>query len=262
MSEVNQRREKVLNLPEAITWLLVAFVAVHVLVVNGPVWLSEFIFDRFAFVPARFAFLFAPDVVLERLVAADQLTPNQESRLGIALNAGWSGYVSPISYAFLHGDWTHLGVNALSLTAFGSPVARRLGSRLFLSFAACCAVAGAMTHLALHTYDLNPVVGASAAISGTMGAIARFAFRPGARMSPRPAGSPGDGHGVESLSQLTSNRQAMLFLAVWLGLNVFLGVFPQSIGVSGVIAWEAHLGGFLAGLFTFGLFDRAARRVF
>lgn len=261
MSDVNQGRERILNLPEAVTALLVVFVAVQSLVVYGPEWLSESIFDRFAFVPARFAFLFSPDAVLTHLVEADRLTPNQESRLGIALGAGWSAYVSPLTYAFLHGGWTHLGVNALSLAAFGSPVARRLGSALFLLFMAFCAVAGAMTHFALHLYDFNPVVGASAAISGTMGAIARFAFGSRSCTAVRRSVAPGDNHGVESLSQLASNRQAAVFLAVWLGLNILLGVFPQAVGISDAVAWEAHMGGFLAGLLSFGFFDRATRRL-
>lgn len=230
--------------------------AIQFLTAKGPDWLTGYIFDRFAFVPARFAFLFAPTAVLDHLVAADVLTSGDQSAMAGLLDTGPGVYLSPVTYAFLHGDWTHFGVNALSLTAFGSPVARRLGTSMFLLFAGACAIAGVMTHFALHPFDLNPVVGASAAISGTMAAIARFAFRPDSRIFAQDLStSP-----VESLSKLRLNRQAALFVVLWLGLNFLLGAFPEAVGVSSAIAWEAHMGGFLVGLVTFGWFDRAARR--
>ena len=56
-----------------------------------------------------------------------------------------------------------------------------------------------------------------------------------------------------------SNRQAMFFLLAWLAVNVLLGAFPQAVGVSSAIAWEAHVGGFLFGLLFFSFFDRAGR---
>lgn len=249
-------REKILNLPPVITLLLATMAAVQFLIAQGPDWLTGFVYDRFAFVPARFAFLFAPHAVLEHLAVADALTSSEQSAMARMLDTGLGVYLSPVTYAFLHGDWTHFGVNALSLTAFGSPVARRLGASIFLTFAGLCAIAGAMTHFALHPFDFNPVVGASAAISGTMAAIARFAFRPDSRIFTQDLSTAP----VDSLSKLGRNRQASLFVVLWLGMNFLLGVFPEAIGVSGAIAWEAHMGGFLVGLVTFGWFDRAARR--
>ena len=255
-------REKILNLPGAVTTLAMTFIAIHALVVYGPEQLAQTIFDSFAFIPARFAFQFDPNAVLGRLATIRDHSPIEMSRIARALNTGFAAYFSPLSYAFLHGDWAHLSVNVLSLTAFGPPVARRLGTSLFLAFAGVCAIAGAMTHFALHVYDLNPVIGASAAISGTMGAIARFAFTPGSRLS----GERVHGSGlfdidprIVPLSRLGANRQAMLFVSIWLGLNFLLGAFPQAAGVSGSIAWEAHFGGFVFGLLFFGFFDRAAR---
>jgi membrane associated rhomboid family serine protease len=59
-----------------------------------------------------------------------------------------------------------------------------------------------------------------------------------------------------SLAELFSNRQALIFLALWAGLNLLFGTgsFPADGG--GEIAWEAHFGGFLGGLLLFGFLDK------
>jgi membrane associated rhomboid family serine protease len=55
-----------------------------------------------------------------------------------------------------------------------------------------------------------------------------------------------------------SNRQALIFVALWFGVNLLFGLFPRAVGETELIAWEAHLGGFVAGLLSFGLLDRPA----
>jgi membrane associated rhomboid family serine protease len=91
-----------------------------------------------------------------------------------------------------------------------------------------------------------PVVGASGAVSGLMGAAFRFIF-----IDPRttPVWPP-------ARLSLTS-RPVLLASAVWIVLNIVLGVTgftPDGFGRA--IAWEAHIGGFLTGLLLFPLFDR------
>ncbi len=124
---------------------------------------------------------------------------------------------TPLTYTLLHGGWTHLAVNGLTLAAFGAPVARRFGPLRFLAFYAACGIAGAAAHLLLHPLDFGPVVGASAAISGTMAAVARFAFAPGAPLGER-MGTMRENEGGAPPS-LASNRGAMFFLAAWFGVN-------------------------------------------
>jgi membrane associated rhomboid family serine protease len=245
-----RQRERILNLPEVVTVLLGAMVTVQLFVYLGPRTLVVAFFETFAFIPLRLSYALAPARVLEALgpeaaqdiVAGDPLV-----------------WATPVTYAFLHGGWTHLAINALTFAAFGSPVARRLGAKVFLGFFLCCAVAGAATHFVLHPYDATPVVGASAAISGTMAAIVRFAFSPGARLGDYGAGDGRDAQ-TAPLSRLGENRQAVFFLIVWFGANFFFGAFPAAAGSSEPIAWEAHLGGFLFGLLAFGAFDHWARR--
>jgi membrane associated rhomboid family serine protease len=100
------------------------------------------------------------------------------------------------------------------------------------------------------------MVGASAAISGAMAAAELFVFQPGGALGvwrhPELASH------VPAMSLATSFRdpRVLAFLAVWFGVNLLFGAF--SLGMPGVeqsIAWQAHIGGFLAGLLAFSAFD-------
>jgi membrane associated rhomboid family serine protease len=252
-------REKILNLPGSISALLVVMIAIEAVAGVAPMKLVLAFYEAFAFIPLRLSYVLAPRQVLEAL-GPNALEGAAGPQIATMLDAGPLVYATPLTYAFLHGGWTHLMINSLTLLAFGPPVAKRLGAPLFLTFYAACAIAGALTHYALHWLDASPVVGASAAISGTMAAIVRFAFSPGAR--PGEYGGFGGSEGrTAPLFGLGRNRQALFFLIAWFGVNVLFGVFPQAAGSSEPIAWEAHMGGFLFGLLTFGAFDHLARRV-
>ncbi len=250
---IGAEREKILNLPPVVSWVIVALALVQVFVETIPTETALQAYTTLAFIPARFTYLFAPDSVLRAMEA--RLTDVADAGdIASALQSAGRAWWTPLTYAFLHGDWTHLSVNCISLAAFGSPVARRFGAKRFLSFLAVSAIAGALMHLLFHPYDLAPVVGASAAISGTMAAVARFAFTPGAPLAERGNVSQ-PGNGSTSLRHFASNRRAMYFIVAWFGVNLLFGMFPQAAGASSLIAWEAHLGGFLAGLLLFDFFD-------
>src|SRR5262245_65853199 len=94
--------------------------------------------------------------------------------LGDTLPSGGADVWTFVTYAFIHADWTHLLVNSIWLLPFGSAVARRFGAVRFLAFFAVAAAAGAALHLATHAGEQFPMIGASAAISGTMAAAMRF----------------------------------------------------------------------------------------
>jgi membrane associated rhomboid family serine protease len=161
-----------------------------------------------------------------------------------------------ITYMFVHGGWVHLGVNLAWMVAFGSAVAKRVGDQRFLLFSALCGIAGVLTHLALHWGAFNPVVGASAAISGQMAAAIRFLFSR-SRSFPEESGETDFGTmPLASLGQTFSDPRIVAFLAIWIGLNMLFGLGYISLaGMDGGIAWEAHVGGFLFGLLFFGFFD-------
>jgi membrane associated rhomboid family serine protease len=166
-----------------------------------------------------------------------------------------------VTYAFLHGAWAHVLLNTIWLLAFGPPVARRFGAVRFLLFMAATAIAAALAHWALAPIEFMPLIGASGADSGLMGAAARFMFQPGA-----PLGPQADRHReIETipaapLRAMVADPRARVFLTIWLMTNFIFGAFAQSLGLSEMpVAWVAHLGGFAAGILIFPLFDRAGR---
>ncbi len=104
--------------------------------------------------------------------------------LGGVLPGGFGAEIwTFVTYSLIHADWTHFGVNAVWLLPFGSAVARRFGALRFLAFFAVTAAAGAAMHLVTHAGEQFPMIGASAAISGTMAAAMRFAFQRGGPLS-------------------------------------------------------------------------------
>lgn len=253
-----REREKILNLPGVVALVIAVLVAIQLAAGLLPSSLVMDIYSALAFVPARISFLIAPDALLRALsqAFAQDLDPEE---VALAFNANGAPWWTFVTYALLHGGWTHLMVNCVTLAAFGAPLARRFGPPRFLAFLVVTAAAGALAHLAAHPFELAPVVGASAAISGTMAASARFAFAPGAPLGePGAPSSPGDDirGGGSAFSDLLANRRALVFLAIWFGVNLLFGLFPQAAGSAEQIAWEAHVGGFIAGLLLFGLFDR------
>ena len=82
-------------------------------------------------------------------------------------------FSTPISYAFLHGGFTHLAVNMVWLAAVGTPLANRIGWLRFLVFWVVCGAAAAGLHYVLHPDDDVPLVGAPGAIAGMMAATPR-----------------------------------------------------------------------------------------
>ncbi len=165
-----------------------------------------------------------------------------------------------VTYALLHGSWVHLLTNAVWLVAFGSAVARRFGPLRFWLFSAAAAAGGASLHLALHFGDPIPVVGASAAIAGQMAAAARFVFDAGGPMVLRRGGDDSAfRRPARSLVDTFRNRSAMIFILVWFGINLAVGL-GSSVSGGLAIAWEAHIGGFLVGLLLFRFFDPVSPR--
>lgn len=231
------KREPIFNIPPVIIAVLAVLVLIHVVRIY---LLSEqqdveFLLT-FAFIPVRY---------------------DSSVMLGDALPGGGADVWSFVTYAFIHADWTHLLVNSIWLLPFGSAVARRFGTVRFLAFFAVTAAAGAALHLATHAGEQFPMIGASAAISGTMAAAMRFSFQRGGPLTL--IGRADDSaYRVPAipLRNVLSDARVVLFVAVWFGINILFGVGSLPItGSSQSVAWQAHIGGFLAGLFLFSWFD-------
>jgi membrane associated rhomboid family serine protease len=165
------------------------------------------------------------------------------------------------TYAFIHADLTHLGLNLAWLVPFGTALARRFGALRYCLFMLVTAAIGALAHLVTHFGAIEPVIGASAAISGAMAGAMRFVFQGHGALTLLREGSAEAYRRIPAapLAVTLRNPRFLLFVAVWLGLNTLFGVGTISFGTEAgqQIAWEAHVGGFFAGLFLFNVFDRA-----
>lgn len=256
-------RQPMFNLPGSLVFLILAMAAVHGLreYFLSPLVDAEFV-RALAFVSGRFAFESNPDAVaaeLTRIVATGDSDALEVARF--FLDDGRADYRTLVSYAFLHADWTHLGMNVLWLAAFGAPVAQRFGAGRTIAFFLVTAAAGAWAHHVIHPVDLTPVVGASASVSGLMAAALRFIFQPGAPLG-RPAFSPAGPLEPSMrapalpLMRAWRDRRVVQFAILWFIINFVIGLLAQPLGIAeGGVAWEAHAGGFIAGFLLFGLFD-------
>ncbi len=228
-------REPIFNVPGVLVATLAVLVLVHVLRSLLSQAADVEVLLLFAFIPARYD-------------------------TNILANAAWPGGIGAdiwtfVTYGLLHADWMHLLFNSVWLLAFGTPLARRFGAVRFLAFCAVTAAAGALAHLMTHFGQLVPMVGASGAISGAMSGAMRFAFQRG---GPLTFGNAHHSYRVPALSLVDSFRdpRILAFLAVWFGLNLLFGMGSISLtGNEQPVAWQAHVGGFLAGLLLFSWFD-------
>jgi membrane associated rhomboid family serine protease len=238
MSDLHPHREPVFNIPPVIVAMLAAMALIHavrtLLLTPGQ---DNQLLLLFVFDPVRYGSGVLP---------------------GGGLPGGLGAQIwTFVTYAFLHASWTHLGVNAIWFLAFGSAVARRFGTERFLIFFAVTAAAGAIAHLLAFGGENAPVLGASAAISGTMAAAIRFAFQRGGPLSFRRSGGEAD-YRVPALPLTRAVREpaVVAFLVVWFGINLLFGVWSTPLtGENEVVAWQAHIGGFVAGLLLFSWFD-------
>ncbi len=232
---LNSSREPILTIPGAMTALLVLMAMIHGVRALLPLAIDQEVIWTFGFVPARYDASVLPDV-FPGGVGAD--------------------FWTFLTYAFLHADLSHIVFNMLWLLPFGSAVARRFGAARFFAFLAITAVAGAFAHLVTHQHEVAPMIGASAAVSGAMAAAIRFAFQRGSFLSFGPNADEAAHVPALSLMQSLQNPRVLTFLGIWFGVNIIFGIGSLGIGAPmQSIAWQAHIGGFLAGLILFSLFD-------
>lgn len=158
--------------------------------------------------------------------------------------------LSIVTYQFLHADFMHLVLNSVWMLIFGTIVARRLELRSFITFFVVCGAIGALVHLLLWPGSRIPVVGASGAISGLMGAAGRFA------LFPPQGGLHLSMQAPHTMVVPLSDRRLQAFAGVWIVINLVFGL-GGGIGTGGgqLIAWDIHIAGLLTGLLLFPKFD-------
>lgn len=139
-------------------------------------------------------------------------------------------YVPFFSHLFLHAHIIHIASNMLFLWIFGNNIEDVLGAVRFYAFYLLCGLAAAMTYYLFHYNECIPIVGASGAVSGLLGAY--VILFPSARIR------------IWMLFFIFRMR-AWVFVLLWFVIQV-INLQAENLGMSQV-AWSAHIGGFVAG---------------
>lgn len=146
-------------------------------------------------------------------------------------------YLTLISSMFLHGSWAHLLGNMLFLFLFGPAIENRTGPWRFFAFYSVCGIIAAVSHVLTGRESMVPMVGASGAISGILGAyVLTFPLQDLPLWVTRLI-----------LGPLPVRLPAAVVFAFWL-LFQYIAYLEQEPGEAGGIAVMAHIGGFITGL--------------
>ena len=209
----------IVNAPPVVLALIAVLFVIHLLIqIGGDNW-ANWALNAFALIPERFAG-----------GARTEMIPGSQ-------------YWSLITYGFLHEGWMHLLGNSLWLLIFGTPVARKFGALRFLAIAFVSTLGGGLAMLWIYWGVRMIVVGASAAVSGLLAAAIPIVFAtPGTPLTFR---------------KLLCDRRALIITFIFLGMMLLTGVQEiPGFADNGRIAWEAHIGGFVAGLLSYFVINR------
>ena len=170
-------------------------------------------------------------------------------RFSLALHDGSEPVSAPaltfLTSMFLHGGWAHLLGNMWYLWVFGDNIEDRLGKLRFLVFYLLSGLVAATVEFLFHADSRAPMLGASGAIAGVLGAYALLF--PGTRVLT-----------LMPFFQIWA-LPALLVLGLWFVLQFFSGWLSLGASLTGGIAWWAHIAGFAFGLLTVKLFERRRR---
>ena len=151
--------------------------------------------------------------------------------------------VTVVTSLFLHGGVLHVAGNMLYLWIFGNNIEDSMGRVRFAVFYLLCGAIAALGHAFMHPRSTVPMIGASGAVSGVLGAY--LVLYPRARVLTLI---------ILGFFVRLIEVPALVVLGFWFVLQ-FLNAMVAS-GVGGGVAWYAHLGGFAAGVALIGLFKR------
>ncbi len=184
-----------------------------------------------------------PPADAERLILAWALVP---ARL---MDSPATEWVTVFSSMFLHGGWSHIIGNMMYLWIFGDNVEDRMGHFRYLVFYLSVGVGAAMAQVALNPAGKVPMIGASGAIAGVLGAY--FILFPRAKVQTLiPLGF---------FSRIVE-IPAFFFLGFWFliqALQSYGSLMTRPVhGDVGGVAWWAHAGGFVSGLLLVWFFRK------
>jgi len=144
---------------------------------------------------------------------------------------------------FMHGGILHLVTNMLYLWIFGNNIEDKLGHFRFIIFYVLCGVAAAYAHAITDPSSRIPMIGASGAVSGVLGAY--MLIFPHARV-----------HTLIFLGFFVQvvRLPAIFLIGFWIFIQFINGILSKGIAGQGGVAWFAHIGGFIFGLVSIMLF--------
>jgi membrane associated rhomboid family serine protease len=185
--------------------------------------------------------VFAAQVWLGReatpLIYAFGLIPARVTAFVLRPAVGLNALLTFLTSIFLHAGVIHLAGNMLYLLIFGPAVERRFGHVSFLCFYLCAGIAAGLATVWMSPHSTIPVIGASGAIAGVLGAY--FVLYPRARiltLLPVP------------LTLTVVRVPAVAYLLIWFALQLYGGSSSPRLAMTGAVAWWAHVGGFLFGV--------------
>jgi membrane associated rhomboid family serine protease len=179
--------------------------------------------------------LILSDAALDAFLTAWGLVP-AAFLAGVARDPlNFAVYLPLVTNLFLHGGWVHILGNMWYLWIFGDNIEDRLGKVRFVLFYLLCGIAANAAQILVDPGSAVPVVGASGAISGVLGGY--LMLFPKARIATLVPIFP-----IFPILQIP----ALLFLPFWFLLQLWQGA-ASLVVAGGVVAWWAHIGGFVAG---------------
>ena len=196
-------------------------------------------------------------ISLNMLVFIMQLLSGEDSRsivysygaipqniIGFQSNQPIPAYLTILTSMFMHGGVFHIAWNMLYFWIFGNNIEESLGHIRFILFYLFCGVVAALSHILLSPDSNVPMIGASGAVSGMLGAY--ILLFPMAQVRT-----------IVLLGfYITVVRiPALIVIGFWAIIQVVSGLLSQGNAAQGGIAFFAHVGGFVAGLFTIKLWQ-------
>ncbi|RKQ60364.1 membrane associated rhomboid family serine protease [Thermovibrio guaymasensis] len=146
-------------------------------------------------------------------------------------------YGNLVSYQYLHGSWMHILGNMLFLWVFGDNVEDKLGKLKYFIFYTVCGIVAALIQVLVYPNSNIPLIGASGAISGVLGAYA--VLFPRAQIITLVF--------IFFLVDIVA-VPAAVWIAAWFTIQFISAMVSATHLSMGGVAWFAHIGGFIAGI--------------
>jgi|LDZU01.1.fsa_nt_gi membrane associated rhomboid family serine protease len=153
-------------------------------------------------------------------------------------------YLNIVNSMFMHGSFVHLFGNMLYLWIFGNNIEDYLGKIRYIVFYFLSGIIAALTQVLINPYSKVPMIGASGAVAGVLGAY--FILFPKARVTTLIF----FGFFIRLIKV-----PALFVLGLWIIFQIFYGLSNLSVqGANAGVAWFAHIGGFIGGIILIKLF--------